>query len=84
MSSSGDRALAAKAERVLSASLRRRPSVRRRRSRNGIRSAKVKRVRAAIAEGSYDEEELLDMALVSLAADLEEMLDEHGCCDFEE
>jgi hypothetical protein len=84
MLSNRGRVLAAKAERVLSASLRRRPSVRRRWSRNGIRSAKVERVRAAIAEGNYDEEELLDMALVSLAAELEEMLDEHGCCGFEE
>ena len=84
MSSSRGRVLAAKAERVLSASLRRRPSTRRRWSGNGIRSAKVKRVRAAIAKGNYDEEELLDMALVSLAADLEEMEDENGCCGFEE
>lgn len=36
-----------------------------------IRSDKVNRVRAALAEGNYDEEDLLDLALVSLAEDIE-------------
>ena len=36
-----------------------------------LRSGKVNRVRAALAEGSYDEEELLDLILVTLAEDMD-------------